>query len=103
MIESLQIATKTLLLLVKKRNNSLFSGFGWGRDRAARVPFKGSLYEVIYQMVGGLRAGMGYCGAHNIEELHKARFTRITNAGVQESHPHDVAITQEAPNYSRGE
>jgi IMP dehydrogenase len=54
-------------------------------------------------MVGGLRAGMGYCGAHNIEELHKARFTRITNAGVQESHPHDVAITQEAPNYSRGE
>ena len=70
---------------------------------AARVPFKGSLYEVIYQMVGGLRAGMGYCGAHNIEELHKARFTRITNAGVQESHPHDVAITQEAPNYSRGE
>lgn len=70
---------------------------------AARVPFKGSLYEVIYQMVGGLRAGMGYCGAHNIEELHKACFTRITNAGVQESHPHDVAITQEAPNYSRGE
>ena len=70
---------------------------------AARVPFKGSLYEVIYQMVGGLREGMGYCGAHNIEELHKARFTRITNAGVQESHPHDVAITQEAPNYSRGE
>ena len=70
---------------------------------AARVPFKGSLYEVIYQMVGGLRAGMGYCGAHNIEELHKARFTRITNAGVQESQSHDVAITQEAPNYSRGE
>ena len=70
---------------------------------AARVPYKGSLFEVIYQMVGGLRAGMGYCGAHNIEELHKAKFTRITNAGVQESHPHDVAITQEAPNYSRGE
>ena len=70
---------------------------------AARVPYKGSLYEVIYQMVGGIRAGMGYCGAHNIEELHQAKFTRITNAGVQESHPHDVAITQEAPNYSRGE
>ena len=70
---------------------------------AARLPVNGSLYEVIYQMVGGLRAGMGYCGAHNIEELHKARFTRITNAGVQESHPHDVAITQEAPNYSRCE
>jgi IMP dehydrogenase len=67
---------------------------------AARVPFKGSLYEVIYQMVGGLRAGMGYCGAKNIEELHKAKFTRITNAGVEESHPHDVTITQEAPNYS---
>jgi IMP dehydrogenase len=67
---------------------------------AARVPFKGSLYEVIYQMVGGLRAGMGYCGAKNIEELHKSKFTRITNAGVEESHPHDVTITQEAPNYS---
>lgn len=70
---------------------------------AARVPYKGSLYEVIYQMVGGLRAGMGYCGAHNIDELHRAKFTRITNAGVAESHPHDVAITREAPNYSRGE
>jgi len=67
---------------------------------AARVPYKGSLYEVIYQMVGGLRAGMGYCGAKNIAELHKAKFTRITNAGVEESHPHDVTITQEAPNYS---
>ncbi|GHT08231.1 inosine-5'-monophosphate dehydrogenase [Bacteroidia bacterium] len=67
---------------------------------AARVPYQGSLYEVIYQMVGGLRAGMGYCGAKNIEELHKAKFTRITHAGVQESHPHDVTITQEAPNYS---
>jgi IMP dehydrogenase len=66
----------------------------------ARVPFKGSLYEVIYQMVGGLRAGMGYCGAANIDTLHNAKFTRITNAGVEESHPHDVTITQEAPNYS---
>ena len=70
---------------------------------AARVPFKGSLYEVVYQMTGGLRAGMGYCGANNIGTLHKAKFTRITNAGVAESHPHDVAITSEAPNYSRGE
>lgn len=70
---------------------------------AARVPFKGSLYEVIYQMVGGLRAGMGYCGAGNIEKLHQSKFIKITNAGVAESHPHDVAITQEAPNYSRGE
>ena len=69
---------------------------------AARVPYKGSLYEVVYQMLGGLRSGMGYCGAHNIEELHKAQFTRITNAGVAESHPHDVAITAEAPNYSQG-
>ena len=68
---------------------------------AARVPYKGTLYEVIYQLVGGLRAGMGYCGAANIEQLHDAKFTRITNAGVLESHPHDVAITSEAPNYSR--
>lgn len=66
----------------------------------ARVPFKGSLYEVIYQMIGGLRAGMGYCGAPNIQALHEAKFTRITRAGMEESHPHDVAITQEAPNYS---
>ncbi len=69
---------------------------------AARVPYKGTLYEVAYQMLGGLRAGMGYCGAENIEKLHNAQFTRITNAGVAESHPHDVAITSEAPNYSRG-
>ena len=70
---------------------------------AARVPYKGTLYEVIYQLTGGLRAGMGYCGAANIEKLHDAKFTRITNAGVLESHPHDVAITSEAPNYSRPE
>ena len=67
---------------------------------AARVPYKGLLYEVVYQMLGGLRAGMGYCGAADIEALHSAKFTRITNAGVAESHPHDVAITSEAPNYS---
>lgn len=67
---------------------------------AARVPYKGLLYESVYQMLGGLRAGMGYCGAHDIEALHHAKFTRITNAGVTESHPHDVAITSEAPNYS---
>ena len=70
---------------------------------AARVPFKGSLFEVIYQMLGGLRAGMGYCGAPTIEDLHHAQFVRITGAGVAESHPHDVTITSEAPNYSRGE
>lgn len=67
---------------------------------AARVPYKGSLYEVVYQMLGGLRSGMGYCGAPDIDALHHAQFTRITNAGVAESHPHDVAITSEAPNYS---
>ena len=67
---------------------------------AARVPYKGTLYEVVYQMLGGLRAGMGYCGAKDIDALHEAKFTRITNAGVAESHPHDVAITSEAPNYS---
>lgn len=70
---------------------------------AARVAYKGSLYEVVYQMLGGLRAGMGYCGAKDIKALHHAKFTRITNAGVNESHPHDVTITSEAPNYSRGE
>ncbi len=67
---------------------------------AARVPYKGSLYEVIYQMLGGLRSGMGYCGAATISDLHNAQFVRITNAGVAESHPHDVTITSEAPNYS---
>ena len=67
---------------------------------AARVPYKGTLYEVLYQLVGGLRAGMGYCGAKNIEMLQQAKFTRISTAGVQESHPHDVSITSEAPNYS---
>ena len=65
-----------------------------------RVPYKGDLYEVVYQMAGGLRSGMGYCGAKNIEKLHEARFCRITNAGVLESHPHDITITSEAPNYS---
>lgn len=65
-----------------------------------RVPYKGDLYEVIYQMAGGLRAGMGYIGAHTIDEMHTARFCRITNAGVLESHPHDITITAEAPNYS---
>ena len=66
-----------------------------------RVPFKGTLAEVMYQYIGGLRAGMGYCGAKNIKELQQAQFVRITSAGMQESHPHDVMITKEAPNYSR--
>ncbi len=68
---------------------------------AGRVPYKGTLQEVIYQLVGGLRSGMGYCGAATIQDLHHAKFTRITNAGVLESHPHDITITSEAPNYSR--
>ena len=70
---------------------------------AGRVPYKGTVQEVIYQLTGGLRSGMGYCGAANIEALHHAKFTRITSAGVLESHPHDIAITSEAPNYSRPE
>jgi len=65
-----------------------------------RVPFKGKVSEILYQMVGGLKAGMGYCGAADIEALHKAQFVKITSAGVQESHPHDIMIQEEAPNYS---
>ena len=70
---------------------------------AGRVPYKGTVQEVIYQLIGGLRSGMGYCGAASIAALNQARFVRITNAGVLESHPHDIAITSEAPNYSRPE
>ena len=66
-----------------------------------RVPYKGTLSEVIYQMIGGLRAGMGYTGSHTIADLQKARFVKVTSAGVIENHPHDVTITREAPNYSR--
>ena len=66
-----------------------------------RVAYKGLLKEVVYQFTGGLRAGMGYCGARNIAELKKAKFVKITNAGMRESHAHDVEITREAPNYSR--
>ena len=68
---------------------------------AGRVHYKGTVQEVIYQLVGGLRSGMGYCGAADIMSLHNAKFTRITNAGILESHPHEVIITSEAPNYSR--
>ena len=70
---------------------------------AGRVPYKGTLQEVVYQLVGGVRSGMGYCGAQDIDQLHNAKFTRITSAGVMESHPHDITITSEAPNYSRPE
>jgi len=66
-----------------------------------RVPFKGSVDEVLYQLVGGLRAGMGYCGSANLEKLQEASFVKITTAGMRESHPHDIQITREAPNYSR--
>ncbi|MCH5231269.1 MAG: IMP dehydrogenase [Muribaculaceae bacterium] len=69
----------------------------------ARVPYKGTLAETIYQLLGGLRSGMGYCGAKDINALHDARFVRITSAGVIENHPHDVTITKEAPNYSRAD
>jgi IMP dehydrogenase len=68
---------------------------------AGRVPFKGNLSEVVYQMIGGLKAGMGYCGSKDIETLKEAKFVKITSSGMLESHPHDVAITREAPNYSR--
>lgn len=69
---------------------------------AARVPYKGTLSEVVFQLIGGLRAGMGYCGAPDIQSLKaNAKFVRITNAGITESHPHDITITREAPNYSR--
>ena len=66
-----------------------------------RVPYRGPVSETIYQMMGGLRSGMGYCGAHNIEELRtNSKFVRITSAGLKESHPHDIYITKEAPNYT---
>ena len=66
------------------------------------VPYKGPLSDLVFQLVGGLRSGMGYCGCASIDDLHKkAHFTRITSAGLTESHPHDVFITKEAPNYER--
>ncbi|TVR72625.1 MAG: IMP dehydrogenase [Marinilabiliales bacterium] len=68
---------------------------------SARIPYKGTLAEVVYQLIGGLRAGMGYCGAPDIKTLKEAKFVRITNSGLNESHPHGVTITREAPNYSR--
>ena len=67
---------------------------------SGRVPYKGTVQEIMYQIVGGLRAGMGYCGASHLESLRNAKFIRLTSAGVKESHPHDVFISREAPNYS---
>ena len=72
-----------------------------GHPGARRVPFKGLVSEVLYQLVGGLNAGMGYCGAKNVEKHKLAKFVKITAAGVVENHPHDITITREAPNYSR--
>jgi len=93
--------------MVKGSSDRYRQGKHEGRDKLVpegvegRVPFKGSLESFVYQLVGGLRAGMGYCGAHNIEELRKeARFIQISAASARESHPHDIAITQEAPNYT---
>lgn len=68
-----------------------------------RVPYKGTLEETVYQLIGGLKSGMGYCGAHDIKELQTAKFTKVTASGMAESHPHDVTITKETPNYTRGE
>ena len=68
-----------------------------------RVPYKGTLEETVYQLIGGLKSGMGYCGAHNLTELKNAKFTKVTASGMAESHPHDVTITKETPNYTRGE
>ena len=65
------------------------------------VPYRGAVADFVYQLVGGLRSGMGYCGARSLAELHKnAKFLRVTAAGLRESHPHDIQITKEAPNYS---
>jgi IMP dehydrogenase len=67
------------------------------------VPYKGHVAETIFQLMGGLRSGMGYVGAHNLSELKSAKFVRVTAAGMTESHPHDITITSETPNYTRGQ
>jgi IMP dehydrogenase len=66
-----------------------------------RVPYKGGVADEVYQMVGGLKASMGYCGAKNVLKLQDAKFIRITSSGIRESHPHDVTVVRDAPNYSR--
>ena len=68
-----------------------------------RVPFKGALNETVYQLIGGIRSGMGYCGSKDLATLRTARFIRVTSSGVIENHPHDITITRETPNYTRGE
>ena len=97
-VEAMEAGSKDRYFQIEKADSSKFVPEGI----VARVPYKGTLSETVYQLAGGLRSGMGYCGAKDIDALHKAKFTRITSAGVTENHPHDVTITKEAPNYSRG-
>lgn len=98
-VEAMKAGSKDRYFQSEKCDSSKFVPEGI----VARVPYKGTLSETMYQLVGGLRSGMGYCGAKDIETLHNAKFTKITSAGVAENHPHDVTITKEAPNYSRRE
>ncbi len=98
-IEAMQAGSKDRYFQSEKCDSSKFVPEGI----VARVPYKGTLSETIYQLIGGLRSGMGYCGAKDIEALHQAKFVKITSAAVVENHPHDVTITKEAPNYTRGE
>lgn len=98
-VEAMEAGSKDRYFQSEKADSSKFVPEGI----VARVPYKGTLSETIYQLAGGLRSGMGYCGAKDIEALHNAKFTKITSAGVTENHPHDVTITKEAPNYSRRE
>ncbi|MDE7160045.1 MAG: IMP dehydrogenase [Muribaculaceae bacterium] len=98
-IEAMQAGSKDRYFQSEKVDSSKFVPEGI----VARVPYKGTLSETVYQLIGGLRSGMGYCGAPDIETLHDAKFVRITSAGVIENHPHDVTITKEAPNYTRGQ
>ena len=98
-IEAMQAGSKDRYFQSEQCDSSKFVPEGI----VARVPYKGTLSETIYQLIGGLRSGMGYCGAKDIDALHEAKFVRITSAAVIENHPHDVTITKEAPNYTRGE
>lgn len=98
-IEAMEAGSKDRYFQSEKTDSNKFVPEGI----VARVPYKGTLSETVYQLIGGLRSGMGYCGAPDIDTLHNAKFVRITSAGVAENHPHDVTITKEAPNYTRGQ
>lgn len=98
-IEAMQAGSKDRYFQSDKTDSSKFVPEGI----VARVPYKGTLAETVYQLIGGLRSGMGYCGAGDIKKLHDAKFVKITAAAVAENHPHDVTITKEAPNYTRGQ